>query len=285
MSLVIHNLGTIDELQMKFRAKISLQIKWKDPRLTYRSLKNDGNILSKDNSDEIWIPDLEFTNTEKDLSILKAGKDSFKVQVLKKGQVQKIDAFIDLHYHETFSGQENDLFLVGKYEEYFTCTFDLKLYPFDTQNCFMNLSVPETQSKDLKLTKGNVTYQGPLELLQFKVQNTKLELKNDNTEIYCQLTLKRTPLYHMTTTYLPTFCILVMAIVTLYIDEKHFEATIMVALTAMLVMYTLFQSISEDTPNTAYLKFLDYWLIVALITPFVVFMLEVGLELWPRNNK
>ena len=70
-----------------------------------------------------------------------------------------------------------------------------------------------------------------------------------------------------------------MALITLYIDEKHFEATIMVALTSMLVMYTLFQSISNDMPNTAYLKFLDYWLILGLVMPFVIFMTEVGLEL------
>ena len=45
-----------------------------------------------------------------------------------------------------------------------------------------------------------------------------------------------------------------MAVLTMFIDESHFEATIMVALTAMLVLYTLFQSISEVMPTTSYLK-------------------------------
>ena len=88
----------------------------------------------------------------------------------------------------------------------------------------------------------------------------------------------------MTATYLPTFCILIMAMVTLYIDEVHFEATIMVALTAMLVMYTLFQSIAADMPSTAYLKLLDYWLIFGLIMPFVIFIILVMLELTKNFN-
>ena len=53
----------------------------------------------------------------------------------------------------------------------------------------------------------------------------------------------------------------------------------MVALTAMLVMYTLFQSISGDMPNTAYLKILDYWLMFGLLMPFVIFITVVFWEI------
>ena len=72
-----------------------------------------------------------------------------------------------------------------------------------------------------------------------------------------------------------------MAIMTLYIDESHFEATIMVSLTAMLVMYTLFQSVSQDMPSTAQMKFLYIWLIFCLVLPFVIFIIEV---LWEFTN-
>ena len=80
-------------------------------------------------------------------------------------------------------------------------------------------------------------------------------------------------------------CILVMALATLFIDPSHFEATIMVALTAMLVMYTLFQSISTTMPQTAYLKLLDYWMFYGLIMPFVVFILLVIWELDIQTDK
>ena len=91
--------------------------------------------------------------------------------------------------------------------------------------------------------------------------------------------MKRVPMYFVATTFLPTICIMFMALITLYIDMEHFEATIMVALTAMLVMYTLFQSIALSLPTTAYLKLLDYWLIFGLIMPFFVFSALVINEL------
>jgi hypothetical protein len=70
----------------------------------------------------------------------------------------------------------------------------------------------------------------------------------------------------------------------LLIDESHFESNIMVSLTGMLVMYTLYQSISLTLPPTAYFKLLDYWLIFSLLMPFFIFMIEVFWELELRNK-
>ena len=47
------------------------------------------------------------------------------------------------------------------------------------------------------------------------------------------------------TTYASTTCLIIIAELTLFIDVSHFEVSIMVALTSMLVMYTLYQSISQ----------------------------------------
>ena len=66
---------------------------------------------------------------------------------------------------------------------------------------------------------------------------------------------------------------------TLFIDVSHFEATIMVALTSMLVMYTLYQSISATLPKTAYLKMIDYWLLGGLIIPFIVFNVLIIIDI------
>ena len=92
-------------------------------------------------------------------------------------------------------------------------------------------------------------------------------------------------MYFIATTFMPTICILFMALVTLFIDQSHYEATIMVALTAMLVMYTLFQSVALTLPTTAYLKLLDYWLIFGLIMPFFVFSTLIYNELLTQRKK
>ena len=85
--------------------------------------------------------------------------------------------------------------------------------------------------------------------------------------------------YHLAATYLPTACLLIIAEITLFIDDSHFEATIQVSLTSMLVMYTLYQSIAVSLPQTAYLKMIDVWLLFGLMMPFIVFLLEVFFEL------
>ena len=41
--------------------------------------------------------------------------------------------------------------------------------------------------------------------------------------------------------YIPSACLLTISLFTGFIENKHFEANIMVHLTTMLVMYTLFQ--------------------------------------------
>jgi hypothetical protein len=43
----------------------------------------------------------------------------------------------------------------------------------------------------------------------------------------------------------------------------------------MLVMYTMYQSISQALVKTAYLKMIDYWLLFCLLMPFVIFMIEI----------
>ena len=75
-----------------------------------------------------------------------------------------------------------------------------------------------------------------------------------------------------------------MALMTLFIDKSHFEATIMVALTAMLVMYTLFQGIAASMPSTSYMKLLDYWLFFGLVMPFGVFIVLVIWELIDQDS-
>ena len=57
-----------------------------------------------------------------------------------------------------------------------------------------------------------------------------------------------------------------------------FEAVVTVNLTCMLVLATMFISIAESLPKTAYLKMMDYWLVFNLILPFVEVLLHTYME-------
>jgi hypothetical protein len=74
---------------------------------------------------------------------------------------------------------------------------------------------------------------------------------------------------------LPTITLLIIAEVTLQFDQSKTELAVGLSLTIMLVMYTMYQSISAALVKTAYMKMIDYWLLFCLLTPFVIFMIEI----------
>ena len=84
--------------------------------------------------------------------------------------------------------------------------------------------------------------------------------------------------YFIFNIYMPTLCLFIIAGLTLFIDYSHFEVSIMVALTSMLVTYTLYQSISEYLPHTSYMKMIDIWLFGGLILPFFVIAILVIMD-------
>ncbi len=78
---------------------------------------------------------------------------------------------------------------------------------------------------------------------------------------------------------------LIIVEITLFFDETQLQAAICLALTVMLVMYTMYQGISASLPKTAYLKFIDVWVFFCLLVPFIVFLIEVYWELTITKNR
>ena len=140
------------------------------------------------------------------------------------------------------------------------------------------MKVPGSMEAFMRLSVGGVVYEGPERMIQYVVKNTTMELKNPKF-LVVEITLKRMFKYHLAATFVPTMLLMIVTELTLYVDEKHFEATIMVHLTTMLVMYTLYQGVSDNMPKTANLKFIDIWLLYGLIVPFVTFVIEAILRL------
>lgn len=127
----------------------------------------------------------------------------------------------------------------------------------------------------VNLTTGNATYVGPSSLIQFTVDEPKMLLISPKY-LVVQITFTRMFTHHIFSTFVPTLLLITLTQITLFVDyEEHFDMVTMVPLTTMLVMYTLYDSISDSMPNTAYLKFIDIWLLYALILPFITFVIEV----------
>ena len=144
--------------------------------------------------------------------------------------------------------------------------------------------VPHSASESVVLAAGGVTYEGPTTLVQFIVQGTRMVSKSAN-HLTVEINLKRMFQYHLAATFLPTILLMIITEIALFVDEKHFDVLIMIHLTTMLVMYTLYQGLQSSMPKAAYLKFMDIFLLFGVIVPFLTFMIQVALKLVGGQEK
>ena len=70
----------------------------------------------------------------------------------------------------------------------------------------------------------------------------------------------------------------------MFFSKEHFKTSIPVSITAMLVMYTLNNSVASKLPTTSTIKFIDIWIIYGLFLHFVIIILLVLIEHLPEGN-
>ena len=283
VSFGIKSINWIDEQKLSYSIRFSLLLNWFETRLNYFDLKDDllENVIGSEVGKNLWVPPLTFVNSI-DLKSVSYNPQINTLFVQKKedGALAGTEA---LHEALTFKGDTNPIWFKGIYDMAFSCTFNLIQFPFDSQQCLASLKVPEILKKQLRLEPGGVSYAGKSILTQFEVVGTEIATF-DNHTVGVRFSLKRICVYYITSVFIPSLCLIIAAEVTLFIDESHFEVTIMVALTSTLVMYTLYNSISASLPIDANFKMIDVWLLHGLLMPFVVFLILIISELTAKNK-
>ena len=163
-------------------------------------------------------------------------------------------------------------------------------YPFDTQTCKMEYVIKGNAANFSKLFPGKLGYKGPIDLTQYYVQSAKLiTLDCQGLEgLSIEIAFGRKILSELLTTHVPTLLIVLVSFSTDYYTHILFKAQVSVNLTSMLVLTTLFISVSGTLPKTSYIKMIDIWLIVGLSIPFIECILHTvvyALHLKAPNNQ
>ena len=70
----------------------------------------------------------------------------------------------------------------------------------------------------------------------------------------------------------------------MYFAKEHFKTAVPLAITSLLVMYTLKGSVASKLPQTSYIKLIDIWLLYGLLVPFFILVLLVLIEHLPNNS-
>ena len=129
------------ELEGIWKNKVTFEVTWLDPRLKLQNLKHNDNlnILAREERDNVWFPDIIFENTDSDERMVMDGKATLIVRREGSGTPSSVKNEIK---SEIFKGEENPFFYSRTYSMEFDCDFQLQSYPFDSQECTMELEVP-----------------------------------------------------------------------------------------------------------------------------------------------
>ena len=279
LGVMIQNILNIIEVQKIISLKFRLEQKWRDSRLQYYNLKKDEelNTLTLSEKKKIWVPTILFSNTREDFTS-KNDKQAFaKVKQFNKGSLLGLETNEDIL---VYKGSENEIKINRIYEIDFLCDYDMRYYPFDIQVCTLDLVIDGTTAKFIDLVPGNLTYSGSTDLAQYYIMDQQIYSTGIKGKqgVQVSITLGRRLLGTILTVYVPTVLLNIIGHATNYFKDFFFEAVVTINLTCMLVLVTLFISVSDSLPQTSYLKMMDFWLIFNLTLPFIEVLLHTYIE-------
>ena len=123
---------------------------------------------------------------------------------------------------------------------------------------------------NMRLSPSNDPQLDPVDLPLFYITGWNLTQRNSDCPdegIRMVITLRRKFLREVITTYLPTILLMVATFITTFFKPEFFEAALGVNLTTMLMMTTIFMTSLSELTDTAYPKWIDFWLIFCQIIP------------------
>ncbi|XP_063889374.1 uncharacterized protein LOC135116084 isoform X2 [Scylla paramamosain] len=233
---------------LTYVSTMSLSLRWKDVRLSYLNLKDDRtlNLLFGEAVESIWTPRVFFSNAQG--NIFTNLDQGARVEVVRQGSSQPAPPHLT-HEMNIFSGLENSLETSQLYTLTYTCDFNLIMFPFDAQVCFLRFTLVSAAATYMQLVPAAANYSGPPALIEYTIGRLDMERVSDGEFSTVQVNVRfiRRYGFYLLTLYIPTTLLMVIAYATFFFKIDDFNSRIVVALTALLVLASLFtQVISKD---------------------------------------
>ena len=256
ISVQIIKILKISEVNLDYTMKFTIIMEWYDKRLAYHNLKESrsANALSSQDVKKIWIPAVVFSNTQN--NEITQGTPETEITVTREGNFTRSedDVFDEINI---FQGIENKLIFEMTYTKTFNCEYQLQMYPFDKQECTVDLAIKKLDQRGVKMRPESILMLGSTVLTQYIIESWEMiyyNQTNPDEGIFVKLNLKRRIVNEILTTYLPSFIILIIVYSTNFFKPFFFEAVVTVNLTSLLVLTTLFISVSDSLLKTSYVK-------------------------------
>ena len=277
-SVRIQDILGMDEAMSTFSLEFNMDFKWTDSRLKFNFLKTDNNSnMIADPKENIWIPDAIFLRLKGQSNPIIMYEHT---SVEKKGTA-KMSAGMDvLQANETYEGADNPITISSVYQGDFICSFDTIWYPFDNQKCSVKTFLNSADADFVYFSPQKIIDKGPSKVGQYQVKGwvfEKITLDNGKKGLVFSVQLERNVLSIFFITYLPTILMNLINQATNYFDE-NFDLLLTINITCMMVLASVYISVSSSLPVTAEIKFVEIWLLFNLAYPVLVILVNIALK-------
>ena len=184
-------------MRQTLRVMLEMDTTWFDPRLSFKHLQKDAslNVLWRENKDRLWHPKIIFVNINPS-DDQRDRNEMFKIvrnptipprilnntQVFKGSEhaiVRQMEHTHDWRYVGFCQFKTHSCLLL------YRCVFDLRMYPFDIQNCKLVFKYPEYYLHFVELMPERVGYVGePDELMEYLVDTVHLCSIENSSGVY-----------------------------------------------------------------------------------------------------
>ena len=153
----------------------------------------------------------------------------------------------------------------------------------------MTLQIHPTEQVEVKMLQEKVGIDSGSEkyFADFYLTEDPSFLSNDGDGkvVQMKIVFKRCLSIEALDTFLPSLLLILLSYVTSFFKlPKFFNTAITVNLSVMLTVTTLLISVLKKLPPTSYIKWIEYWLIFALMVPFSQAVLLTAIQ-WEQERR
>ena len=162
--------------------------------------------------EQLWLPNVIYRNTDQ-VETVRLGQMSewvTTITITREGDFVRSGLEVADEI-EIFKRNENTLTMTQTYTKTFQCQYQLSNYPFDTQVCYIQMTVSKLHMKDIRLRPAEIELLEDKLLTMYVISRWNLTYNIDGDKksgVKMVIVLKRRIQNELLTTYLPSILLI-----------------------------------------------------------------------------
>ena len=286
IKIFVENINQVDTKNMMIDTSLKLMMDWRDSRLKFRNLKREAhNLINSEISKQLWLPNanLLYLNT----IVGQTYEDpKLHVSAYTNSTPLPFDIYRDREEY-IYNGSLTKIQTTAVLRIETICEFEFQKFPFDKQRCDYVICLRGTDHRKVHIVANNnsVIYVGGKTVGQFVIDSA-IEITQDFEECSTKngvkfiIKLRRHSFNGIIQIIFPSLILWLCAVLTLRVDIGDLTNRNRTSVTALLVLVTLFGSITnkEDFPKTSGIKYIDLWFLWYLTHIFVIICHHIAIS-------